>query len=303
MIKPNIETPQLGERNTALPLREKRLKFWKRDWFQMLPFSVIIVIFVIVALAPGWIANHNPNLTDLAIRLKNPGFHNATGTYLLGTDELGRDVFSRVMYGARVSLLVSLCSVGVSGIIGGLLGIIAGYYGRIVETIIMRLADMVLSIPFLLLAILTVAVLGPSLFNLIVVLGLVRWPRYARVAQGKTLATVNQDFVKGVIALGAKSGRVIIRHIIPEVIPPLIVIGTIEVGLMIIYEASLSFIGLGVQPPTASWGTMLSEGQQYLTQAWWLASFPGLAIFLIVVSINMFGDYIRDRLDPKSKRR
>ncbi|NHN31087.1 ABC transporter permease [Paenibacillus agricola] len=282
----------------------KKIPVWKKSWIQLLPFSIMLVLFVCVALFPGMFANHPPNLTDLSIRLKPSGFIGANGSiYLLGTDGLGRDVFSRLLYGARVSLSVSVTAVLISGIIGGLLGVISGFYRNIVGTIIMRVADIILSIPFLLLAIITVAVLGPSLLNLIIVLSISRWPRYARVAQGKTLATVNQDSVKASVALGARSGRLILRHIIPEVLPSLVVIATIEVGLMIVYEASLSFIGLGVQPPNASWGSMLQEGQQFLTQAWGLATFPGICIFLVVISINMLGDYARDALDPKSKLR
>jgi peptide/nickel transport system permease protein len=281
----------------------KKISFWKKN-VQILPFSIMLVLFVCVALFPGLFANHPPNLTDLSIRLKPFGFTSTTGSlYLLGTDGLGRDVFSRLLYGARVSLSVSVTAVIISGIIGGLLGVISGFYRNIVGTLIMRIADIILSIPFMLLAIITVAVLGPSLINLIIVLSISRWPRYARVAQGKTLATVNQDFVKASVALGTRSGRLIMRHIIPEVLPSLVVIATIEVGLMIVYEASLSFIGLGVQPPNASWGSMLQEGQQFITQAWGLATFPGICIFLVVISINMLGDYARDALDPKSKKR
>jgi peptide/nickel transport system permease protein len=281
----------------------KKISFWKKN-IQILPFTIMLALFVCVALFPGLFANHPPNLTDLSIRLKPSGFTSTTGSlYLLGTDGLGRDVFSRLLYGAKVSLSVSVTAVIISGIIGGLLGVISGFYRNIVGTLIMRIADIILSIPFLLLAIITVAVLGPSLINLIIVLSISRWPRYARVAQGKTLATVNQDFVKASVALGTRSGRLILRHIIPEVLPSLVVIATIEVGLMIVYEASLSFIGLGVQPPDASWGSMLQEGQQFLTQAWGLATFPGICIFLVVISINMLGDYARDVLDPKSKKR
>lgn len=214
---------------------------------------------------------------------------------------MGRDVYSRIIYGARVSLFIAVTAVLVSGTIGGVLGVLGGFYKNIVGTTIMRLADIVLSIPFLLLAIMAVVVLGPGLLNLIVVLGMVRWPRYARVAYGKTLATVNQDFVKATEALGAKPRRLIVRHIVPEVMPPLIVVATLEVGLMIIFEAALSFLGLGVQPPNPSWGGMLSEGQQYMTLAWWLATFPGLAIVLVVLSVNLIGDFVRDVLDPKGQ--
>ncbi|UOF88991.1 ABC transporter permease [Fodinisporobacter ferrooxydans] len=274
---------------------------WKNKWIQIAPFSIILAVFILVALLPSVFTNHPPNLTDLSLRLKGPGYSSHGSTYFLGTDELGRDVYSRLLYGARVSLSVSVASVFLSGLIGGLLGILAGFYKNRVGTMIMRVADIVLSIPFLLLAILTVAVLGPNLMNLIIVLGITRWPRYARVAFGQTLATVNQEFVQAAKALGARSWRLIVKHILPEIIPSLVVVATLEVGLMIIYEASLSFIGLGVQPPNPSWGSMLTEGQQYVDTAWWLATFPGMAIFLVVLSINLIGDFIRDVLDPKDK--
>jgi len=272
-----------------------------RGLAKILPFLVILGIFVVIALFPSIFVNHKPDLTDLTERLKPPLYKTGGSIYWFGTDELGRDVFSRVIYGARASLIVSSVAVCISGIVGGLLGVISGYFQEVIGTIIMRLADIVLSIPFLLLAILTVAVVGPSLLNLIVVLGITRWPRYARVAYGQTLSTVNQDFVRSSAALGASSWRLISRHILPEVLPSLIVVATLEVGLMIIYEASLSFLGLGVQPPNPSWGSMLTEGQQYVSTAWWLATFPGIAIFLVVLAVNLVGDYLRDRLDPKGQ--
>ncbi|MCR8635230.1 ABC transporter permease [Paenibacillus radicis (ex Xue et al. 2023)] len=285
-------------------IQQAKARLWRLGPISIIPFAVILLLFVLIALMPGWFAKHDPTLTALSIRLKSPGFVGPDGSsYLLGTDELGRDVFSRLIYGARVSLFVSVTAVFISGIIGGLLGMLAGFYRNWVGALIMRVADILLSIPFFLLAILTVAVLGPSLLNLIIVLGLARWPRYARVTQSTTLSTVNKDFVKATAALGARPGRLLIRHILPEVIPPLVVVATLEVGLMIIFEASLSFIGLGVQPPNPSWGSMLSVGQQYVSTAWWLATFPGIAIFLIVISINMIGDYVRDRLDPKNQKR
>lgn len=270
----------------------------------LVPFILILVLFVLVSIAPQWFASHDPTWTVLKDRLKPPGYVNASGVkYLLGTDELGRDIYSRIIHGAKVSLAVAVTAVLISGFIGGLLGMIAGFYKGVIGTLIMRVADILLSIPFLLLAIITVAVLGPNLLNLIIVLGIVRWPRYARVVQGATLSAANRDFVKASAALGAKPSRLLRKHILPELISPLVVVATLEVGLMILFEASLSFIGLGVQPPNPSWGSMLSTGQQYVNNAWWISTFPGIAIFLIVLSINTIGDSIRDRLDPKHKKR
>ncbi|MDQ0189883.1 ABC transporter permease [Alicyclobacillus cycloheptanicus] len=285
----------------ALSNRLKRSRTVRlRGIIRVLPFSIIILLFVVISLFPSLFAAHNPNTTNLMESMKPPFSHMGGSTYVLGTDELGRDVYARLIYGARVSLLVSSVAVCISGIVGGFLGMMAGFFQKVFGTIIMRFADMVLSVPFFLLAVLTVAVLGPSLMNLIVVLGLTRWPRYARVAYAQTLSTVNQDFVRSSEALGATSWRLLVQQILPEVIPPLIVVATLEIGLMIVFEASLSFLGLGVQPPNPSWGSMLTEGQQYINSAWWLATFPGIAIFIVVLSVNLVGDYVRDRLDPKA---
>jgi len=285
--------------STVIPNISK-VKMRKARWFKLLPFIVILVLFVIIALFPGLFTNQDPNLTNLTNRLQPPGYEADGVKHWLGTDSLGRDVWSRLVHGARISLYVAVSAVLLSGIMGGLLGVAAGYFGGGIGSFIMRLADIVLSIPFFLLAVLTVAVLGPNLTNLIIVLSMTRWPLYARVAYGNTLGTVNKDFVQAAIALGAKSTRIIKRHIIPEVIPSLIIIATLEVGLMIINEAALSFIGLGIQPPNPSWGSMLTEGQKFITNGWWLATFPGIFIFLIVLSVNMLGDYVRDVLDPKN---
>ncbi len=286
------------------PARKLRFSLAGKHGIVILPFLLVLLLFVIISFFPGWFAKHDPTYTDLALRLKAPGYVSADGAaYIWGTDELGRDIYSRVIHGARVSLIVAVSAVLVSGVLGGFLGMMAGYYRGAVGAVIMRLADMLMSIPFLLLAILTVAVLGPKLINLIIVLGIVRWPRYARVAYSTTLAAVNRDYVKAAEALGARPRRLLFLHILPELIPPLIVVATLEVGLMILFEASLSFIGLGVQPPNPSWGSMMSTGQHYAASAWWIATFPGLAIFLVVLSFNTIGDYIRDRLDPKHKSR
>ncbi|MHB8618126.1 MAG: ABC transporter permease [Chloroflexota bacterium] len=275
---------------------------WRpRDAGQVLPFSLILLAMVICAAVPELLAPHNPIQTDLSVRLLPPGSAAAGSRYLLGTDDLGRDVLSRVIWGARVSLSVSLAAVLLAGFVGSGLGVVAGFYQGALGAVIMRLADLVLSVPFFLLAILTVVVLGPSLLNLVIVLALVRWPRYARVAFGQTLDAKNRDFVKAARSLGAPASEMIAAHVVPEVLPPLIVVATLELGLMVLYEAALSFIGLGVQPPTASWGSMLSEGQQYVATAWWLATFPGLALFLVVLSVNLLGDYIRDLLDPQER--
>ena len=277
------------------PFRARRI-----PW-AMAPFVVILALLIAMAVFAPLVAPLDPNQQNLLARLKPPGFVARGVTYLLGSDELGRDVLSRVIYGARVSLLVAFASVILSGIFGSVLGMVAAFYRGWVETIIMRIVDIVLSIPAILLAIITVAVVGPSLYTVVVVLAFTRWPRYARVAYGQTLSVANMPYVRLSRFMGARWPRLLGRHLLPNIAGPLIVVATLEFGLMVLFEAGLSFLGLGVQPPTSSWGAMLSVGRNYVATAWWIATFPGLALFLLVLSINLIGDYTRDRLDPRSR--
>jgi peptide/nickel transport system permease protein len=267
----------------------------------VLPFGLILLALVLVAVFAPLVAPLDPNTQNLLARLKQPGFEARGAVYLLGSDELGRDVLSRVIHGARISLLVAFASVILSGIVGSILGMVAAFYRGWVETIIMRLVDIVLSVPAILLAIITVAILGPGLSNVVIVLALTRWPRYARVAYGQTLSVANMPYVRLSRFMGAGWFRLLSRHILPNIAGALIVVATLEFGLMVLFEAGLSFLGLGVQPPTSSWGAMLSTGRNYVGNAWWIATFPGLALFLLVLSINLIGDHVRDRLDPRSR--
>lgn len=265
--------------------------------------ALVLLLVVCCALFAPLVAPMSPTAQTLLARLSPPSLTKPTGGigYLLGTDRLGRDVLSRIIYGARVSVFVALLGVGISATIGVTLGLIAGFVGGVVSTLIMRLTDVVLSIPFLLLAIAVVAVLGPSLMNLILVLGFTRWIRYTRVTFAQTLSLKETEFVQASRALGARSSRLLLRHIFPNTLAPIIIIGTLELGLMVIFEAALSFLGLGVQPPTPSWGSMLAEGRDYVATAWWLGVFPGLAIMLTVLAINLLGDWARDVLDPRMR--
>ncbi|RRH76358.1 ABC transporter permease [Falsigemmobacter faecalis] len=263
----------------------------------LLPFLLIMLVLVLVAVFAPLIAPYDPASQNLMARLKAPGFEARGKFYLLGTDEIGRDILSRVIYGARVSLLVAFSSVILSGVVGTLLGVIASTRRGWVETLIMRAADIVLSVPALLLAIISVAIIGPSLTNVVVVLALTRWPRYARVAYGQTLSLSNAAFVRLAQFSGVSRWRIILRHILPNIAGALIVVATLEFGLMVLFEASLSFLGLGVQPPTASWGSMLAVGKNYVAQAWWIATIPGLCLFLLVLSVNVIGDHFRDRIE------
>jgi peptide/nickel transport system permease protein len=264
----------------------------------MLPLG-LMAAFVAVAVFAPYVAPYDPNQQNLLGRLKAPGFVSRGVTYWLGSDELGRDLLSRLIYGARISLFVAFASVILSGTVGVLLGMLAGYLRGPVEVIIMRVVDIFLSIPAILLAIITVAVLGPGLVNVIVVLALTRWPRYARVAYGQTLGIANMPYVRLATFMGAGPGRILFRHILPNIIGAVTVVATLEFGLMVLFEAGLSFLGLGVQPPTASWGAMLSTGRNYLATAWWIGTFPGLCLFLLVLAINLLGDDLRDRFDPR----
>lgn len=266
----------------------------------LIPVAVVAV-YVFVALAAPLIAPHDPVAASVGSRLLPPLSSKDGPFFMLGTDALGRDVLSRIIYGARVSMIVAAATVVVSGTFGVALGVVAGWRRGWLGAVIMRIADIGLSVPFFLLAILVVAVLGPSLINVVVCLALVRWPRYTRIAYASVLEARERGFVRGAMALGASDWWVVIRHVLPEVLPLAVVIATLELGLMVIFEASLSFIGLGVQPPTPSWGSMLSDGQQYVATAWWLAMFPGLALFGLVLAVNLLGDAVRDRLDPTRK--
>jgi peptide/nickel transport system permease protein len=265
------------------------------------PFVVIFALFVGVAVAAPWIAPYDPNLQNLFGRLKPPGTVARNVYYLLGSDELGRDLFSRILHGARISIAAAVLSVVLSAIVGSLLGMAAGYFRGVVETLVMRTVDVFLSVPAILLAIITVAVLGPGFLNVVIVLGLTRWPRYARVAYGQTLAVAGLPYVRISRFMGAGPMRVLLVHILPNIVGPLTVVATLEFGLMVLFEAGLSFLGLGVQPPTASWGAMLSVGRNYVATAFWIATFPGLCLFLLILSVNLIGDALRDRLDPKSR--
>jgi peptide/nickel transport system permease protein len=276
-------------------LRHRRTQAWLRWW----PVA-LIVLFVLAAIFAPLIAPYDPNSQNLIGRLKPPGTTSRTFHYLLGSDELGRDLLSRIIFGARASLLVAFASVLLSGTFGVVAGMIAGYRRGIAELVIMRIVDVFLSIPAILLAIITVAVLGPSLVNVIVVLALTRWPRYARVAYGQTLAVANMPYVKLSALMGASVFRVLGMHVLPNIIGAVSVVATLEFGLMVLFEAGLSFLGLGVQPPTASWGAMLSTGRNYIATAWWVATFPGLSLFLLVLAVNLIGDAVRDRLDPRA---
>jgi peptide/nickel transport system permease protein len=264
---------------------------------------ILVVILAAAVLAP-WIAPADPTRQVLSMRLKPPGTVAPSGQiYLFGTDDLGRDLLSRVLFGAQASLAVAILSVLVSTLVGVTLGMTAAWFRGFVEVIVMRLVDIILSIPAVLLAVLTVAVLGPGFFKLIMVLGLTRWPRYTRVAFGQTLQVATLPYVKAAELAGAGTARILFRHILPNIAGPLLIVATAEFGLMILFEAGLSFLGLGIQPPAPSWGSIMNTGRQYVERAWWIVAFPGGCLFLAVLCVNVLGDWLRDRLDPQTRIR
>lgn len=262
--------------------------------------AALLAAVVLVALAAPLLAPGGYDQQELAARLKPPMWAaGGSPAYPLGTDTLGRDLWARVVWAARTSLSIASVSVLVAGACGVLIGLLAGWYRGWLDAVAMRLADIQLSFPYLLLAIAVMSLLQPSLGNLILVLALRSWVVYARTVRGSVLVIKEQEFVDGARAAGADDRRILWRHLLPNAFTPVIVISSFQLAELIIAESSLSFLGLGVQPPTPSWGGMLSQGREYLTSAWWLSVFPGLAIILTVLGTNLFGDAVRDALDPR----
>jgi peptide/nickel transport system permease protein len=265
---------------------------------------IIVLAVSFMAVFADTLAPFDPAKTHAVKRLKPPMWmEGGSPEHPLGTDNLGRDVLSRIIYGSRVSLLVGICAVVVAGAIGVVLGLISGYYGGVVDSIIMRTVDSFLAIPNILFMLVILAVLGPSLVTLILVLGFTNWVKYARIIRSEVLSVKERDFVRAARTVGASDGRIIFTHILPNVISSFIVVSTLSVATTIIAEASLSFLGLGIQPPDVSWGGMLSDGRQYLATSWWVATFPGIAITITVLGIIFLGDWLRDVLDPRMKAR
>lgn len=257
--------------------------------------AIVMILFVLIAIFAPWLAPFDP------IEISRNRRAAPDSTHWFGTDELGRDVFSRVIYGARISLRVGLIAVGIGMVVGSTLGLIAGYLGGWFDTLIMRVVDVLLAFPGILLAIGIIAVLGPSLSNVMIAIGIELIPIYTRTARASTLSVKELEYVIGAKSMGSRNGRILFKHILPNIVAPLIVLATIGVAGSILTAAGLSYLGLGAQPPTAEWGAMLSSARSFLRDAWWMATFPGLAIMLVVLSLNLFGDGLRDILDPRMR--
>ena len=286
---------------TAAESRHAALRRLLRLRWGLAAAAVLLLIVLVTLLAP-WIAPHDPLSVNIRHRLGPPAWmEGGVRAHLLGTDPVGRDLLSRMIYGGRVSLLVGVSAVILSATIGVLLGLAAGYFGARIDWTIMTVVNVMLTFPFVLLALAVIAVLGPSLINMIAVLGVAGWPIYARVIRAETLALREREFVTAGRALGMSHLRLIFRQILPNLVSAIVVIATLQVAQVIVLESFLSFLGLGVQPPTPAWGNMLGEGRLYMLNSWWIATFPGLAIFLTTLAINLLGNALRDWLDPHMK--
>jgi peptide/nickel transport system permease protein len=270
----------------------------RRPWLVMLGVG-FVALLVVVAIAAPVLAPEDPIRQSLRGRLSPPTWEGTDGrAHVLGTDHLGRDVLSRVIYGSQVSLVIGFSAVLVGGILGSAAGLMAGFGPRRIDAVIMTLADAQLAFPFILLAIGIIAVLGPSFPTLVVVIGLSGWVSYARILRAQVLVVRSREFVEAIHALGGSFARVVLRHVLPNVLSSIVVIATLELARAIVLEATLSFLGLGIQPPTPSWGGMVQDGREYLDSAWWISTFPGVVLMITSIVVSRTGDWLRDVLDP-----
>ena len=268
--------------------------------YPLVPLALLMFLLVIPAVLAPQVAPYDPLTGSLAKRLKPPAWQQGgTVEHLLGTDKLGRDMLSRIIHGARVSLMVSLVAIFVGGGIGTSLGLISGYFGGWVDALLMRLVDISLSLPTILLALVLVAAVGPSFGTVVIILMIFLWARYARLVRGETLSIKERDFIARARVAGASHIRIMARYIFPNVVNSLVVLATLQVGYVILLESTLSFLGAGLPRPMPAWGLMIADGRELIVTAWWVSMFPGLAIMLTVLSLNLLGDWLRDHLDPK----
>jgi peptide/nickel transport system permease protein len=276
------------------------LKSLLRQKSGLVGLTIIIAVLALSILA-GLFNNFDPNAIALEDRLLKPFSAALTGFHLLGTDALGRDIFARIIYGGRISLLISFAAVLISALLGVSLGAVAGFYRGWLDAVLMRIAELQMAFPFILLALTILAVLGAGLLQMVLVLGIGRWVVFARVVRGEILSLREREFVEASRAVGNRNPRIIFRHIMPNLAAPVIIVGSFTVATNILTEAALTFLGVGLDVSIPTWGTMLAEGREYLPGAWWLATFPGVTILITVLGINLFGDWLRDYFDPRLK--
>jgi peptide/nickel transport system permease protein len=301
----SVTHPQLRQQNQSRSawrygLNRAFKSLWRAKW-PLLAIAILLLVTVAAFFGPA-LAPQDPNRQNIIARLQPPLTPNRNGQveHLLGTDGLGRDILSRLIYGARISLMVGLTAVVIGGTLGTLLGMMAGYFGGRIDDVIMRITDIQLAFPFILLAIMFLVVLGPGVLNLILILGIGQWDTYARIARGQTISQREKEYVEAARALGARPMSILIKTILPNILAPLIVIASFNIASVILSEAALSFLGLGVPPTIPTWGGMLAESRdQLLAGRWWLAIFPGVAIMGTALSFNILGDWLRDFLDPR----
>lgn len=267
-----------------------------RSWTGMLGFSLIVLLLFLSIFGP-WVAPYDPMDAQLTNRLLPP----MTEGHILGTDQLGRDILSRIIVGARVSVIIGVATALLAGLIGTIVGVIAGFYRGWVDVVLMRIVDVQLSFPFILLVLVINAVIGVGLTNIVISLAVAGWVIFARVIRSEVLALREKEFITAAIATGVSKLEILIRHILPNIFTPIIILASLQIGTYIIAEASVSFLGFGVQPPTPAWGNMLDEGKDYIFSSWWLITFPGIAIIITALGVNLFGDWLRDTLDPELK--
>lgn len=268
----------------------------------IVPTSILLFVLVLPAIAPQFLALHDPLEVNVPDRLSSPVLFGGTWEYPMGTDQLGRDIYSRLVYGARGTLAVALTAILIGGSIGVGLGFLAGYIGRWLDSFLMRMVDASLSIPMILLALTFAVALGPSFSTIILVIALTLWAHYARLVRGEVLSLRDKDYVARAKVAGASHLRIIVRHLLPNVVNTITVLATLQVGQVIMMEAALSFLGIGIPRPQPAWGRMISDGRQLIASSWWISFFPGMAILVVVMSLNLFGDWLRDHLDPKLRQ-
>ncbi len=278
------------------------LRRFARDRISLASAAVVLAMALAALFAP-WIAPHDPYDSDLLRRLQPPAWMpGGEWAYVLGCDALGRDILSRIIYGARISISIGVIVVSISAVVGTIAGLLAGYAGGLVDAVISRIVDVLLAFPYLIFAIGLMGMMGPGIENVILALAYKEWTITARVARGETLVARELEYVEAARAVGASSAHIISREVLPNILSPILVVATTRMATIIILEASLSFLGIGVQPPLASWGSMVSDGRQFLLEAWWVSTLPGLAILALVLSINLAAQGLRDAFDPRLHR-